>query len=315
MKGAIIQEKRTFIRDVTVCPLEGAFKKLNVELDYQDISKIDITTFPFQDYDFAILDFNLNSLWISKRNRKKILTAIMENIPNIFIFVCDVSFAFDPYVWDKGESSKDKVNWMKMKPLHIIASFSEDIIYDKKAMHLIQKKWMEKVHSSSQLHFIEWISFYSLIYKERFRELSENTKPIEYNEDIRYFYYGIRKKNIANSLKSMGLGDSEQDAVFGNIADYIPNVKNLSTHDKKDIWKWRDLVKKAEAVLFPYEPIKSEYQITLRMLECMEYYPNNVLFDERIPKNMQDYCFDIELWNKKTNEELLKLQTLLDSLN
>lgn len=215
----------------------------------------------------------------------------------VAIFYCDVALQFQPTMWDnKIGKEETKRNFMAERPVRILGSFSHDILDDQKAMGLIHRKVMSKVHPDSTFLPVEWLAFNHAL-AEGWGEFANAAQSMP--KTIDRFYYGLDKRKLVPSLERMGLGQSERDAVVGSIARAFPKVRNLGDSDKGGRHPWLEHAQAAKSVLIPYEPLKGDYQLTLRLLEALQCYPETAVLDPQIADWMQPLAREHAPWKQR----------------
>lgn len=260
LAGFDVEIYRNNFFNIPVCPL-------NIE------SYDNITIFPWG-----------NALWNSKANR----ASCLENIINrakpeaLTVIMNDTSIQIDPKLWDEtpNKESINKKDILKLKPLKIIGTMEKECLKDEAAMKIITKKWISVCHPDSTFHCIQWNAGHILVDKPHINPKNIKTEINLFNasDEINMFYYGINKTTIVESLKRVGIGNNENDALFGPIAKNFPNIRNLTNKENN----WQQYVMKAKINIFPYDFPKTNYQITPRMIELIKLNPNSILIDPKI---------------------------------
>lgn len=305
-------------------------ERAGYQVDLKELGELreNVDAVPFEDYDVISYAIPDNALYASTAKNYHFYKEMVKRAKPyaICLFQCDITFALDPFIWDPTQGrAETRFNYLKEKPVRVIASFSDSILEDPIAMELMNKKYMSKLHPDSKLVPVEWLSFnYDMMVKSRGGEPGSNIAdlPARYTElpdvsaevlPIGKFYYGIKKPKIARRLKELGLGENPNDAVFGKVGENLPNVRNFLTN-KKDVGRefWLPYVRAAQEVILPYEPIKGDHQITLRYLEALEFYPNTVFDDPKTASWIADAARDYKVWIEAQNRAIKRYKGLVE---
>lgn len=260
-----------------------------------------------KEFDLILFQPLSNSLWNSGKKRGKTFEILAKEAKPgaLSAMLVDITFPVDPYIWDKGETSKEKRNVLNIVPMKILASFSEEILQDEKALERINKIWLQHFHKDSQFIPIEWLTFYYSLNtqnKKKKKNLLFDLK--EKKNRYRNFYYGIEKKKLKDSLIKMGM-ESKEDLAYGLCGNMLQHC--TTTPNKKD---WQDWIPFVDNIIVPYEPIKGDYQVNFRHLEALRLYPDKIKADPRLSKDIQDCLKSENVWKKKQEETIKKLKEL-----
>jgi len=233
---------------------------------------------------------------------------------SIFLFLCDVKFPLVGKYIKKNtlygtDPSANKYLYPELfaekQPLELIFAGSQDFPVDLLIKSFIPAYWREKQNGTWRLqnrkapyinfHYIEWLSLAWPLMKKEYELWKADYGEVA-NMDIRKFYYGINRLGIVSSLKAMDFGSSPQDYLFGKVHKHFPEIKDLCDYSKDNKFmpgEWRKYMKTAEEVLFPFEKIKTEYQLSLRVMEYVLYSglldgePPNIVSDPRVSTFIQ----------------------------
>lgn len=298
-KALLFKNRKNYI-DIE---LEKAFahglKMAGFDVDIIDIDELadKIESFNVEKYDMIAFDVQNNSLFASNLRRGHMFEELFKRAKEgaLTMYACDIRMYFQPWIWDEGESShKHKRNVFNSKPVKVLASLDESIVNNNEDYERTNSIWMNKLHEDSTIHFIEWLPFTVHTYGNN----------IDYDEDyagekIRNFYYGMRRESLVKSLIDNGI-NSDKDLLYGSIGrafDKYP-VRKVDVRVKEPL-SWVKYVKHSDNVIFPYEPFKSDYQITLRLLEALMFYEDKVVFDSRVNKDIIKFAKDKQLLSLK----------------
>lgn len=278
-----------------------------------DIGK-DIDNFDVESYDLILFSPIYNSLWSSGTHHNAYL---MEEIMRrskpytLAMFACDLQLSSQVKLWDKGEDhTTHKRNVLDSKPIYVLGSIDEAVLDDEKGEKLVNRLWMRGLHPDSKLIFIEWLA---LLYHTYPKTVEDDVlmPDLEEGETIRNFYYGVKRPHIASSLDDLGL-NTEDDLIYG--ASQVGNDKvriiDFNRRKYKGALTWIKLAKRSNNVLIPYEPIKSDYQLSLRFLEAMRWYKDKAVVDSRVNSDYPKYIHDEQMWIDKSNEVIKQFKKL-----
>lgn len=255
-----------------------------------------ISEMPVEEYDLIVQPAMFSAMFLSRTYNHRVISEIYNRAKDgaLALLFCDVTYRIEGRVWDPKDIENTKLDYLVGRPYKAIGSFSADILQSKSAMELIQQKHLRPLHPDSTFHPIEWLSYHYS--EDELTPLEDQPDPS--GEQIKSFYYGFRKPRMKKSLIELGLGQSEEDALYGPMAGLFPNVRDLSpSKARRTRDAWIPFAKAAERVLIPYEAVKSEYQVTLRLLESMEFYGETVVFDPRISERMIPFAKSTDPWD------------------
>lgn len=305
-------------------------ERAGYQVDVRELSYLrdNVDSVPFEDYDIISYSVPDNALYSSTAKNYYFYTEMAKRAKPyaICLFQCDITFGMDPFIWDpEAGRAETRFNYLKDKPVRIIASFLDSILDDPVAMELIEKKYMSKLHPDSKFIPLEWTSFhYDVMVEARGGSAGSDIAnlPARYSDlelaptedlPISKFYYGIKKPKIGRRLKELGFGNDPEDAIFGKIGDVLPTVRNF-LKNKKDVSRefWLPYARSAEQVFIPYEPIKGDYQITLRQLEALEFYPETVVIDPKINSVVAEAAKDYKAWIAAQNRAVERYKDLMN---
>lgn len=215
----------------------------------------------------------------------------------IFMHACDIQFT------DRAPAGANR------QPLTLIASLAPSIAGTPEG-DALAAKWLKPLHPDSRIVYSEFLV--GLVHtigpdlEAAAQQVTDGTAV-----DVRAFYWGIQRPGVVESLRRLGLGDDPRDAVFGAIRRAFPSVRNLTREPKYDTATWAPFAAHAEQVLLPYEPVKSEYQITRRLLECAYLAPGHTVIDPRLSGHVQRFLDPAE-WHTYAKEVSAELLSILD---
>jgi hypothetical protein len=252
----------------------------------------DVKSYPIEDYDTIVLPWFGSALYASFGTVRDTLQYVFDHARPYAICIpyAEITFGIDPNVWNEGDlSSKSPV--YASKPVCVIGAFDKGILGDKNAMERITKNFMRKIHNESIFTTCPWESFFSYFLPDELHDVGF-TCPVQPDlfhpapPRVHRFYYGANKPSLVESLKSMGLGEDPDDAVFGNIKKALPDVRDLSLSVKKNTWNhantWAWFARNADELLVPYEPVKGDWLLTKRFIEAEALASDHVSYDHRI---------------------------------
>jgi len=200
-------------------------------------------------------------------------------------------------------------------PVTAIATLHPSII-DTPADAELRKRWMGQLHPDSRLVYAEFLAGLVHTIGSDIEQVAERAraKPAP-DPAIRSFYWGIRRPGVVESLRSLGFGADKRDAVFGAVAGQFRAVRDvsrgLSRAERFEMDSWAHYAAHAERVLLPYERIKSEYQITRRLLECAHLAPETTVADPRLSEHVVRFLDPAE-WAAYAKEVSADLLDVLD---
>lgn len=303
--------------------LEDAFKwglensGFSVEVVDVDYLSENLDKYTIEDYDIIAFDVQQNSLFCSNKRRLYLYTELFNRAKDgaLTMYACDVMIKLQPHLWDKpvpGYSVYEKrTNIFNTRPIRVIISLDPSIEKNKEHMDKAKKVWFSNsnLHKDSTLHFIEWVSFAINTYNP---EGNVEYEASLFTPKIRNFYYGMKRDKLVDSLINNGI-KTKEDLVFGSIGNHpkLSEVQKVIIPSKKPL-QWLPYANIAERVVFPYEPIKSEYQITLRLLEVLKFYKDKVVFDDRVNKRLVEFAKSDKIWHETAAESIEKIKTLYE---
>lgn len=215
----------------------------------------------------------------------------------LFMHACDIQFT------DRAPAGANR------KPLTLIASLAPAIT-DTPEGDRLAKAWLKPLHPDSRVVFSEFLVGLVHTIAPEIEAAAKKARDAAAPE-IHSFYWGIKRPGVVQSLKALGLGKHPDDAVFGAIRSSFSRVRNLTREPKYDIDTWAPLAVHADKVLLPYEPVKSEYQITRRLLECAILAPDTTVADERLSEHVQQFL-DPSEWVAYAEQVSAELLAILD---
>lgn len=178
----------------------------------------------------------------------------------------------------------------------------------------LRRRWMSQLHPDSRLVYSEFLAGLVHTIGPDIEAAAARALARPAPEPaVRAFYWGIRRRGVIQSLKAMGFGSDKADAVFGAAAAQFRSVRDVSRGLSRDerfcIDSWAPYVAHAEQVLLPYEPIKSEFQITRRLLECAYLAGDRTVADPRINEHVARFLDPAEwvTYAKQVSGELLEI--------
>lgn len=304
-----------------VC-LKDGLEKGGFEVDVVPLKQLDsvVDSLPISSYDFIGIWPSHSAMFVSGGHHKDSMLKVTRGAKEgaLYVIACDVKHPFTPFMWNKGENaSEDKVDIFKDLPVTVFGSFSKDILKDEKAMERANFLWMRKLSSESEFIPLEWNLFHIGKSYEMLKDFADNGVPYE-GPQINRFYYGLQKPKIAKSLRLMGMGTDPGDATFGGISTCFKNVTALCQKPTKrgmDFGTPRyfmPIARKSDILLFPYEPIKGDYQVTKRLVEYAAIGHKNVQFDDRISDYIKNFT-DLSYWRKRSDEVSQEISDIVDS--
>lgn len=150
-------------------------------------------------------------------------------------------------------------------------------------------------------------------------------KVADLDNMIRYYTQALPLNVIDQQGPSAIIGRGNRPLV---ILEHSPELKHASPRAaglfvindnvrKVDLpvktpFSWVPYARVADRVAIPYEPIKSDYQITIRLLEALLFYKDKVVFDDRVNNELIKYTESIEHWKKKSQEAINDIRKLYE---
>ena len=293
-----------------------ALEKAGVQVSYANLRDVEVDHPLIQrvaSFTAVLVPVQVVALHNSRPKHYAVLKKVFTEAKRLVCFSCDTTMRLDPHSWIPGESETTRVNLYALQPIHYAACFTDDIKEDEKAVGRLKGLWLAKSHPESTLSYIEWTAFHVDRFPAFAKEVESKLptdKALHHGEPIRHFYYGAWKPKVANSLKECGFGE-EGDAVFGSIAKGFPGLPNLRPNRVKNAdYLWLTILKDAEKVMVPYEPVKGDYQITLRMMESLLLYGEKAEIDPRFNPALLPFFTSLDAWRRSAEvatERLVKL--------
>ncbi len=242
-------------------------------------------------------DYDAVMLSHATRLRERDLAALVDATPpgRLFMHACDIQFT------DRAPAPA------KRKPLTLIASLHPSIADTPEGADLAAR-WLKPLHPESRIVWSEYLAGLVHTIGPDIEAAADRAQAAD-APDIRAFYWGIRRPGVRESLTALGYGSDRRDAAFGNIARMFPRVRNLTAEPRYDLDTWAPMAVHAEQVLLPYEPVKSEYQITRRLLECAYLAPGTTVADARLSDHVRRFLDPAEwvTYGKQVTGELLDI--------
>lgn len=292
--------------------IEASFLCHGVTPDHVDIR--DMANLPLADYHAIFLPPIYNAMFDSSKRIAGPIRHLHKTARPYAIHYLhtDIRYRFDKHIWDsKVETHKDKVDYFAESgnPVTLFTSYHEDILKDPKALETLSNRTFSKMGENSRILPVEWLTHFIWTEDiERYRQEVAKTQPAPMSIDK--FYYGSDRKGTNKSLVAMGFGDSPNDRVFGPVGKVLRKPVEQLEGEWHD---WIAYAKSADRLLFPYEPVKGDYQITLRTLEYALLGTDNVVHDPQVSQHIVDHLYDgsLDLW-KESSERAY--QQMIDSI-
>ena len=259
-------------------------------------------------YDLILMKPWFNAMFGSGGN----MIGLKERLKNfkgkIGIIYCDIKMKFIPFIIDRHEDGTyDKINFFDGLDAFLVYSLHESILNDPESLAKIKERTSD---FNLPIKFIEWnfctVSLFDDLYNS-----------VDHDQDIVYdkIYFGQFKKGVYDSLQIMGFG-ARNDVVIGGIAHKFPEAHQIYEKDKKGNQSgkaipFEEYVPMSKYVLIPYEPIKSEYQVTLRFVESIALMNSNaeLVFDPRVSEYLKSFTTreSLEIKSKEIVKQLEEL--------
>lgn len=238
----------------------------------------------------------------------------------IHLLHCDIYLSISTHVWNGSNPLKaqSKVPIYGDNPVTLMGAFDRSIEQDPEALAYVSRKTMTKLPEESEMWTGQWLVH--LVNTPAMQGFKDYAKTVESSgEDIRKFYYGFPKKKLVQSLLDMGLGEDPRDAIFGGVGKDMTDVeiRNLIGPKKKaysTFDKWAPHVKACEELLFPYDPVKGDYQITRRVLEHIYLEPKETIIDPRVSDKITCMFESEDIWFEESDNEAKLLKERLENL-
>lgn len=249
-------------------------------------------------YDLIVFIAPGSSLYISNEKSYFVFNKIYREAKHIAMIYSDITFPVDVKIWNPKVGRKETVcDLFASRPVTVLASFSQDIVNSETALSLLKSKVTSRLHQESRVVFLEWLLFSELLFNFKgAASVTDLTSPLDC--ELNLFYYGIAKNKLKNSLLKLGLGNTPSDAVFGKVSKMFPDVRKLDNGKNVEREFWVPYTKVAKHTLFPYEPVKGDFQVTPRALEANAYYKHNVLVDDSVSEYIKKFIYDRNEWHK-----------------
>lgn len=317
MKALVVSMHNNQMERSDAEALSDGLRKADIETTHFCLKDLDkeIDSFPIEEMDFIALWAPFNSVFISTGTAKDTLKKVYNRSRDgvIALIVCDIRQQFAPYLWNKGENSKeDRENVFALKPVTVIGSFNDTILDDPDALKRVSDLWLRKLHPESSFKPMEWLLFHYWSLPQYLEEVSKSSPATDF--EINRFYYGLDKTKVAKSLKAMNLGEDPRDAIFGTMGKLFPEVKNLRPEkvegrkSKNAPELWIPLARDCNELLLPFEPIKGDHQVTKRFLEYACLNPDRITVDTSLNPSLLKYL-QKDIWKsraKSVSEEFRK---------
>lgn len=259
-------------------------------------------------YDLILMKPWFNAMFGSGGN----MIGLKERLKNfkgkIGIIYCDIKMKFSPFILDRHEDGTyDKINFFDGLDAFLAYSLHESILDDPESLAKIKERTSD---FNLPIKFIEWnfctVSLFDDLYNS-----------VDHDQDIVYdkIYFGQFKKGVYDSLRIMDFG-AHNDVVIGGIAHKFPGAHQIYEKDKKGNQSgkaipFEEYVPMSKYVLIPYEPIKSEYQVTLRFVESIALMNSNaeLVFDPRVSEYLKSFTTreSLEIKSKEVVKQLEEL--------
>ena len=258
----------------------------------------------------------LNALHVSshKGSAEAVTDLVHRARPGALMLpVCDVLFSIDLRI--RSAWTREWYDPFKERPVRILGSFDEGVLDDQWAMTRIGHRFIRRTHPDSTFIPLEWLFGYAPIVEARMKtalhspvtDLMRRVLPVD------RFYYGLARPGIGDSLRRLDFGQSPTDAVVGKIAAHFPLVRDATLPGQRGVQPpvWAPLVAGAQRNLYPYEPVKGDHQVTLRMAELAVLAdPDSIVVDARVAPHVLAYR-DFSLWPKKAETVATLLGAIL----
>lgn len=261
-------------------------------------------------YDLILMKPWFNAMFGSGGN----MVGLKERLKNfkgkIGVIYCDIKMKFSPFILDRHEDGTyDKINFFDGLDACLVYSLHESIKNDSESLTKIKERTSD---FNLPIKFIEWNFCTISVFDELYNSV-DHDQYIIYSK----VYFGQYKKGVYDSLRTMEFGN-RNDVVIGGIAHKFPEANQVYDKDNKGNQSgkaipFEEYVPKAKYVLIPYEPIKSEYQVTLRFVESIALMNKNaeLVFDPRVSEYLRSFTTRESL-EQKSKEVVKQLEGLVN---
>lgn len=259
-------------------------------------------------YDLILMKPWFNAMFGSGGNMLGLKERLKSFKGKIGIIYCDIKMKFSPFILDRHEDGTyDKINFFDGLDAFLVYSLHESILNDPESLARIKERTSD---FNLPIKFIEWnfctVSLFDDLYNS-----------VDHDQEIVYdkIYFGQFKRGVYDSLRTMDFG-ARNDVVIGGIAHKFPEAHQIYEKDKKDKQSgkaipFEEYVPMSKYVLIPYDPIKSEYQVTLRFVESIALMNNNaeLVFDPRVSEYLKSFTTreSLEIKSKEVVKQLEEL--------
>lgn len=259
-------------------------------------------------YDLILMKPWFNAMFGSGGNMLGLKERLKSFKGKIGIIYCDIKMKFSPFILDRHEDGTyDKIKFFDGLDAFLVYSLHESILNDPESLAKIKERTSD---FNLPIKFIEWnfctVSLFDDLYNS-----------VDHDQEIVYdkIYFGQFKRGVYDSLRTMDFG-ARNDVVIGGIAHKFPEAHQIYEKDKKGKQSgkaipFEEYVPMSKYVLIPYEPIKSEYQVTLRFVESMALMNSNaeLVFDPRVSDYLKSFTTRESL-ERKSKEVVKQLEEL-----
>lgn len=280
--------------------LSVALKQANVKVVAVGFHDLDnyIDELEVEEFDFIAMTPVADSSYVVSEKSLDTVQKLFNRSAagTIHFLMCDLNFGLDPLLWNSHDP-ESKLPVYSSKPVRVLAALDYRACFDKNTMKAVQDLWMDSLHPDSDLIFFDWLYCHLGTMEHEFNNKTSWMRQNSRNA-LDHFYYGINKPDLIKSLTSLGLGSNpSRDGVFGSIGKSFPTIKNYRRESISE-FDWIEYALNSEKLLLPYEPIKSDYQLTKRILEyaLVHERSNNVVHDNRVSDRLLKFL-DKSLWN------------------
>lgn len=278
---------------------------------------------PVEKMDAILIQPPFTALFQTAGGRKDALVNVLDRAKDSAraLYVCDTTMYLKPWMWNAKEGVASKVNVFGKYPFKVLGSFTDDILKSEEGLKKADSMWLNKMHQDTEFIPLQWSIFHGATISS---EMDLWTKCAEENLEknfpdgvpkVKNFYYGFKKSHVARSLESMGIYEDPDNAVFGGIVDFLKNgdIQNLSGFCNGEMTPetWIPIAQEADKIYVPYDPIKSEFQVTKRYAE-MAYlgFGDKLIVDPRVNKDLINLTKSLDLWKPEMDAEAEKIKTI-----